>query len=190
MAGKNKEIEDKRFITETKASLNSKNDDLILAKIHELKSSGRVSILPLILDLLNQNNSERVKQEVILFISNLKDQKCVPFIVDYIQTHSNVVWISQVISACWQSRLDYSDNLNTFMDCFLSGNYQVALESFTVIEGMVWRTSNNALASCKRILLEGVSDISDDKKPLYCELLKVLDSGKSGLHDNYPEINT
>jgi len=189
MTGNNKEKEEKRFITETKESLNSKNDDLILAKIHELKSSGRVSILPLILDLLNQSNSERVKQEVIFFLSNLKDQKCVPLIVDYIQVHSDLIWISQIISACWQSRLDYSNNLNTFIDCFISGDFQVALESFTVIEEMFWRTSKTAIASCKRILIEGISDISDDKKPLYRELMKVLDSGKSGLHDDYPKIN-
>ncbi|MBN2522304.1 MAG: hypothetical protein JXB24_03470 [Bacteroidales bacterium] len=183
MAGNNKEIEEKRFITETKASLNSKNDDLILAKIHELRSSGKASILPLILDLLNKNNSERVKREVILFISNLKDQKCVPFIADYIQTHSNTLWISQLISACWQSRLDYSDNLNIFTNCFLSGDYQVALESFTVIEEMVWRASNSAIESCKRILNEKVSDINDEKKPLYRELIKVLNEGKSNAKD-------
>lgn len=183
-----KKNEEKKFIAETAKALSSDREETVIAKLNELKSTGRPSILPLILELLNISNSEKIVNEVILIISNLKDQNCVPHIVKFIQNNQQKSWIDQVISACWQSSLNYSNNLNTFTDCFIIGNYQVALESFTVIEEMLWQTSDTSIKDCKHLLTKNSTRISIEKKPLYDELIKVLDEGKSRSHEEYTDI--
>ncbi len=179
MAQKKQTEEEKRFVLETKASLASDNEERVIAKLHELKSSGKACLFPSILGLLEQSRSKSVKQEVILLISNIKDQKCVPFIVDFIKKDVHNDWTSRVISVCWQSRLDYSNDLNTFIHCFVSGDYQVALESFTVIEEMLLRANLKSIRKSKKLLVDGISKINAEKKTLYNELIKVLDQGIS-----------
>jgi hypothetical protein len=97
-------------------------------------------------------------------------------------------YIGDVISSCWQSRLDFHAHLNTFATCFLYSDYQTSLEAFTVIEEMLWKSSNNQIESCKEILMKNDSKISDEKQPLYKELIKVIDQGKSNNQDMYPDL--
>ncbi|MGD2034805.1 MAG: hypothetical protein PVF73_07105 [Bacteroidales bacterium] len=184
----NKAKEEKRFIANTKESLRSENIDTVLSKLHELKSTGKVSILPYILDLLDHSSSEKIKQEVILFLSNLKDQKCVPVIVSYIRKHAGNKSVARVISTCWQSRLDYSNDLNTFAHSFISGDYSIALESFTVIEEMLWRATDPVITECKKVLLSNKSKINSEKKPLYEELIGVLNEGRTESRDEYSHL--
>jgi hypothetical protein len=142
MKEKDKKKEENKFIAETARSLSSGKEEQVIAKLNELKSTGKPSIIPYILDLLNISSSDKVKQEVISFISNLKDQNCVPSIVKFIEENGNRDNIHQLISACWQSRLNFSKHMNSFINSFISGNYQIALESFTVIEEMLWQTDD------------------------------------------------
>lgn len=187
MVEKKNTKEEKKFVAETATALSSDKEEKVIAKLNELKSKGKPSILPLILNLLNSSKSEKVKQEVILIISNLKDQNCVPHIIKYIQQNQNHTMISEVIAACWQSRLIYSKHLNTFVRCFVSGNYQVALESFTVIEEMLWQSDSKSISECREILIGEIENIDSEKLPLYNELIKVLDEGRSKSNDEYSD---
>lgn len=188
MGQNNMNEEEKKFIAETAVALSSEKEETVLAKLNELKSRGKAIILPYVLNLLKSSNSTKVREEVIFIISNVKDQNSVPHIIKYIQQNQGHEFISQVIAACWQSQLDYSKNLNTFIKCFISGDYQVAIESFTVIEEMLWRSDSASISECKRNLEDGIGNIDPAKMPLYNELIKVLDEGRSKSHDEYSDL--
>ncbi|MBN1597763.1 MAG: hypothetical protein JW894_05675 [Bacteroidales bacterium] len=179
MEEKKKSLAEKKFFEETKYSLSSKIDNIVLAKLRELKSSGNVSILPLILDLIADSKSEIVRSEVLSFISDLKDEKSVPVIINYIDNNKCGEHLSELIASCWQSRLNYSKYLISFARCFVNGEYQTALESFTVIEETLWQSSVKAIEDCKKYLMDRIDEIGQIKKPLYKELIKILEEGKS-----------
>lgn len=179
---------EKKFILETKASLKSKDKKIVLSKLRELKTSGNANILPYILDLLESSDSSEIVQEVLNLIRDLRDQQSVPIIVDFIQKNIKGIYIGEIVSSCWQSRLDFHAYLNIFATCFLHGDYQTSLEAFTVIEEMLWKSSNSQIESCKEILVDNVSKVNDEKKPLYRELIKVIDEGKSDNSDMYPDL--
>lgn len=179
---------EKKFIQETKATLKSKDEKMVITKLRELKVSGNVSILPFMLDLLATGNSEIIIQEVLNIIKDLRDQRCVPVIVDYIEKNKVGTHIGDIIASCWQSRLDYHAFLDTFAGCFIHGDYQTSLEAFTVIEEMLWKSSQEQIQSCKKVLLDHVGEIEEEKKPLYKELIKVLDEGKSANSEIYPDL--
>ncbi len=166
--------EEKRYIAETKAALSGHDSRNVLAKIRELKTTGRVSILSYILDLLKSEEKEEIKSEVFVLISDLKYQQGVPIVVEYIKQLKGSENLSGLISACWQSQLDYSHHLETFADCFISGSYQDAVESFTVIEEMLWRSDKNIIESCYKYLLDSKSEVDKEKQALFMELLALL----------------
>jgi hypothetical protein len=180
--------QEKKFVEETKTTLNSKDEKSVLTKLRELKESGNVYILPYILDLLVTSNSQVVVQEVLNIIRDLRDQKCVPVIVDYIEKNKVGNHIGDIISSCWQSRLDFHSYLNTFATCFLHGDYQTSLEAFTVIEEMLWKSTGEQIQSCREILVKYVGEINKEKQPLYRELIKVLDEGKPENSEMYPDL--
>ena len=165
---------EKNHIAETKAALESTNNRKVLAKIVELRSKGNVNILPFLLDLLKPGQIETIRSEVLIFISELRSQDCVAVVVSYIKRLKGSEDLSGLISACWQSQLDYSEYLETFADCFITGTYQDAIESFTVIEEMSLRSKHSVIERCRLKLLSRQSEVSEEKKPLFKELLKIL----------------
>jgi hypothetical protein len=183
----NKEQE-KKIIAEIQHVLQSHNYKRVHAKIEEIKTTGRPGIMPYLLDLLNTGCPEEIKQEVLLLISDLKDQGCVQILVDYIRNKKVGEYLSQLIASCWQSSLDFSNDIETFADCFITGNYQTALESFTVIEEMIWRLKAETILSCRLYLVNRTSEVGQEKMALFNELLKLLDEGRTANSEDYPEI--
>jgi hypothetical protein len=177
-----------KFVLQTKTTLQSKDEKRVLLQLRDLKVSGNVSIMPFVLDLLVSSNSEDIIQEVLQFVRDLKDQKCVPVIVEYIDGDKVAGHIGGLVSSCWQSRLDFSGHLKSFARCFLKGNYQTALEAFTVIEEMLWKSTDKNIQMCRKILVDNADMISEEKKPLYLELIKVLEEGKSENSELYPDL--
>lgn len=186
--GNTKKEQEKKFYQETAAKLGSGNPDVIIRKLNELKETGTVAILPLILDLIAKPGTDRVRSETLHLISDLKEQHCVPVITDFISRNKKKSYISDLISCCWQSSLDFSNHLPLFTDCFILGDYQVAIESFTVIEEMLWKTSEDSVKICENMLSEREKEIAKEKIPLFNELVKLLQEGKSPNQEDYPDM--
>jgi hypothetical protein len=79
-----------------------------------------------------------------------------------------------ILSAVWQSGMDYSKYMDLFIQLFLQGDYLVALESFTVIEQSIEHLSDRELDEERKNLLDGLDGVSEDKKPLARELVNLL----------------
>lgn len=165
---------EKKYIAETKAALTSADNRIILAKIKELKTTGQVNILSFILELLKSNYPVEIHNEVYSLVSDLKYQEGVPIVMEYIGQLKGSDSLAQLISACWQSQLDYSNYLEIFADCFISGSYQDAIESFTVIEEMLMRSNDTKIKNCRTYLLSRKSEVNNEKIPLFRELIKIL----------------
>lgn len=170
----NQPEEEKRYIAITKAALTTNNTKSILAKIRELKNTGKISILSYILDLLKPGQNPEIKAEIFDLVSNLSHQQGVPFVVKHIKQLKGTDDLSPLIASCWQSQLDYSDYLETFADCFITGSYQDAIESFTVIEEMIFFSNIIKIDKCRSYLLGRQPEVGKEKQPLFTELIKIL----------------
>jgi hypothetical protein len=188
MNEKKKQGEGKQFFKDAAEKLSSANSTIVLRKLSELKSTGNVTILRLILDLLSKSQPDAVIREVIAFIGQLKDQHGAQTVAEFVQSGKAGKSQSELISACWQSGLDFSNYLTIFADSFVSGNYQIALESFTVIEETLWKATEGMILECKQYLIDRQEKINTEKQLLYKELLKVLDEGTSHNAEDYPEF--
>ena len=154
--------------------LSSENEVIVLRAIQGLRSGGNIHYIPELLKLLNRTSSEPVEKELVRFLSDVKDTAVVPLILDGLRDRDLAGARENIVSACWQSGLDFSRGVELFVRLFLEEDYRTALESFTVIEESLMNLSEEKIESARNLLLGGLEKVSDEKKPLARELVNLL----------------
>lgn len=170
MTNKETELKYKELV----AGLKSGKKEIVLSTINDIKSVGQAKILSHVFELFNSSTDSAIHEEIIKLLANLRIQECVPYIVDALKSNIFGEHTAAILATCWQSRLDYSDHLSIFAQQFIDGSYQVSIEAFTVIEETVMDREQSLANKCKAFLLEQKNNISEEKKPLFDELIKVL----------------
>lgn len=157
------------------ASFESANTNLIIRTLYEVRNSGSVKILPVLLKMINNSSASEVNDEIIRLVSELKSPEAVPIIARSLKENDFGDYQNALVAACWQSGLDFSSHLKVFAELFIRGDYRTALEAFTVIEESLGNASEDEINSCIHFLKESESRVSEDKLPLYWELQKVVE---------------
>jgi hypothetical protein len=156
-------------------SLTGNDPSGMIATIHEIRNSGSVRILPYLFELINLKTDARVRNEVLKLLSEIKTREAVPLIVESIDKYDFGEFLPAIIASCWQSGLDFSTHLPVFARLFVQGDYITALESFTVIEESIEHCTDEIRTECVRLLNDNKYFVSDEKLPLFHELIKVIE---------------
>jgi hypothetical protein len=152
----------------------SGDDLLVLKTLHKLRKEGNLAYMPDLFNLLCRTGNELIEKELIRFIADIKEKGVVPIVVAGLEEPELKNARAGMLSAIWQSGLDYSPYMNLFIQLFIEGDYMVALESFTVIEQSLEHLSETEIKQERNHLLDGLEDISEEKKPLARELVNLL----------------
>ncbi|RLD93811.1 MAG: hypothetical protein DRJ13_15385, partial [Bacteroidetes bacterium] len=81
-----------------------------------------------------------------------------------------------LVAACWQNGLSYGKHIATFVDVVVSGDYSTAVEAFTVIEEAVGDLEQEEQKALLRSLKSKLQEVDEQKKTLFVELIKVIES--------------
>ena len=92
--------------------LQNSGDDLVISLLLELKEQKDFFYLNTLLELLTVPRSEMLKKTIVEFISDIKVQAAAPILADFISKNYSFKDISKIVTACWQSRLDFSMHLD------------------------------------------------------------------------------
>lgn len=130
--GKQQKIKVKLLIDE----LNSGNPSKISASIKALQANGDISILEPMVRLLSSDVSEKIKSEVIEFLSSLKDTDSVDEIMRILKDSATIEVRGKVLATIWNSPLNYSYYLADFVEIAVEGDFMEALECLTIIENL------------------------------------------------------
>ena len=158
--------------------LNSRSEEVVVQTIKEIQHTGNSAYIPYLLDKLDINERSEIQDALMFTLNNLKDQSCVPVLAAALYDENLHSELYRIVSACWQSGLDFSHYLKNFIDVFLFGNYHAALEAFTVIETNLEMYSvpekdiNEGISTLK----SNVSEMDNHKQKLAEELIEVLES--------------
>ena len=152
----------------------STDDNLVLKTLRKLNKAGNLTYVPELLKLLSQTRNELIEKELIRFLADIKKQGVIPLVVAGLKKPGLKNAHAGILSAIWQSGLDYSKHMDLFIQLFLEGDYLVALESFTVIEQSIEHLSDQEIEEKRYNLLNGMDRVSEDKKPLAGELVNLL----------------
>jgi len=171
---------DDEKLNELVSRLKSKNTDEIIAALKEIKKEGDERYVPYLYDFFTENTSELIKGEVANLIRDLKDQNAVPYLMELIDKVDNEQDKYLLLSAFWQSRLDFGSYINQLVDIIVNSSYQTAFEGFTIIEHSVSNRSVSNVNSIIDNLKSKLSIVDNQKKPLISETIKLLETYTSG----------
>ena len=158
------------------ASLRSSNRSAILETLKELRSDGDISVLPELFNLMLIQEDEEVLGEITTLLNDLKDKEAAAFLAEAIANPEYEKIQTDLVAACWQNGLAYGLHIATFVNVVLAGSYSAAVEAFTVIEEAVGELDQQQRAALVSSLKSKLQQVEDQKKTLFVELVKVVES--------------
>jgi hypothetical protein len=166
---------DKR-IKELELVLKQNNTLKITQAIESLRNNepfeGAISLL---ISHFKISDNSFIKKLIASFMNDLKYQSASHEVMNEIKKGGSLETMRMLVSSCWQSGLDYSGYLSEFALIFVNtGDYMTALECFSVIENSAQMVRETIKSEIIRILSEDSSAISEEKRSLRLELIKVL----------------
>jgi len=153
--------------------LNSKNIALISKAIDYISEKGNPEIIPELIALLNDNKDDSLKEQLIKLFENLHEQKSLIYIINALSDKQNKNIRSLLVSTCWKSSLNFDDHIELFTEIFIESDFTEAFDALTVIENMYSVVEEKA-KKCILRLETYLEDANDLKKPIVCELIKII----------------
>ena len=166
--------QEKKYYLEIASKLQSKNTTTILDTLKELRHTGSPKHIPLIIALINEKTLPEIREAVHRFIGDLKNQEVVPILVGEIEKRDLGEDLTRMLADCWGSGLNFSNHIPVFTEIFIEGNYQTSLEAFTIIEYSLHEANAQIKEKCINLLKDKKDLITEEKIPLYSELLRIL----------------
>ena len=156
--------------------LKSGDSQIVIETIAELRESGNIAYIPLLLDLLSSAQDQEIKKSISGLFSNLKDKDAIPFILSAIQDTKYAPELKELVSSCWENGLDYSKYLTLFVDLLIQNDFRIAFEAYTVIMNTENRINQEIIDQEIDRLEKILSATSDEKRPLILDVIDFLPS--------------
>ncbi|UCG26693.1 MAG: HEAT repeat domain-containing protein [Bacteroidales bacterium] len=167
--------EQKKIIRE----LNSEKPETILEAIRKLRQTGNPSLLPYLIMVLHRTRTEEVRNSIIRCLNDLKVQDSVNELVKAIHNEVYDTEKEILVSACWQSGLDFSNHIDTFVEIAIKDEYRLAFEAFTVVEYSISNCTSHEINSYIRRIRKKMDMADRDKKALLGEMISMLEDQKT-----------
>lgn len=178
MESKSSNINTKKAIFEQ--NLKEGSDEFIISTLEELRENGEDYMIDSIIHLLFTKRSDVLKEAVVNFLVDIKNQSAAVEIIKTIKEKKNSSDVSHLVSVCWQSRLDFSNEIELFMDLLCKADYQTSIEAFSVIENALDNTSDEKIEEYSLYLKNEVKKIAKDKQPLVQQMILVMEEFGGG----------
>jgi hypothetical protein len=160
------------------SQLESHNPAAVMIAIKEIQHHGNIRMLPYLFRLMQPSTNDIIRESILMLIGEIKTQDAVPVIVSALEQADRGTDFNRLVAACWQSSLDFSDHTTAFIRIFLEGDYQTAVEAFSVIEESVMNASKGVQKTCLQLLEKSAQQVSEEKYLLYRELVKIVASAE------------
>ncbi|RPH33730.1 MAG: hypothetical protein EHM93_03590 [Bacteroidales bacterium] len=159
-------------------SLKSMKDEQIISLIHDFRENGELFIVDPLLELLYSNRNRSVKETILELVGDIKNQDAVEIIAHSVQNHIGDPNTTGLLSACWQSNLDFSNYLPVFIEILCSSDYQASFEAFTVIENSAGSIDKKSLDLYITTIESKLKITPIEKQSLLTETIVMLESFK------------
>jgi hypothetical protein len=131
--------------------LKSSLKHIILEGMEELRIKGKTNELIHLIDLLNYTNDPEIKSHASSLLFDIKNQHAANILVDCIKNKGYNSIKRILLSACWQSGLDFSGHLVFFTELVRDTDFENAFEAFTVVENC---SDNAELSDLETAIIE------------------------------------
>ncbi|MBI5541770.1 MAG: hypothetical protein HY951_17045 [Bacteroidia bacterium] len=152
----------------------STNEKEVIEVLKNISEKGYPEIVTDLIGLYSSTTFESVKSKIYYILSNLKDKNSVSYFMDGLKLQTDSEIRNQLISACWQNGLDFSEHLEYFIEVISKENMFNSIEAFSVIESNYTSLEENKLAELRNHLKEIIKTTSEENMKLLIEVESLI----------------
>jgi hypothetical protein len=164
----------KKLNKKIEADLFSAQPETVISALNTLKKEGNVNYLPHLFELLNSSPGEKVENEIITLLNNLKVSKAAPILAEALTAPKYKPIRKTLATACWQNGLDYKDQFLVFLDLVIEEDWETSFEAFTVIDNMENYPAGEVVEQATDKIHLALKNASEQKKYFLHEILTML----------------
>ncbi len=157
-------------------NLQSTDSTKVIEALEDLKVSGKVSDIPVLVELLHLSQNQEIKSKITSLFATLKDNDAIPLLIEAIQNPKYESELRELVSACWENGLDYGDYLPVFIDLLIENDFLIAFEAYTVIMNMTTKIDQAKLDVETDRLEKALSTTTEQKRQLILDVIDFLPS--------------
>ena len=154
--------------------LQSEKENIILNTISQLYINGTAELIPYVIRLYFVTRNEKIRNEILALLNNLKDQNACQYLVDAVIQYKGQESYHNIVSSCWQSGLDYSKYMDVFIDLVMEQELLTAIEAFSVVEENISQVSPPEREKFAIYIRSKLKIIDVERKNLVNELLHLV----------------
>jgi hypothetical protein len=148
----------------------------VIEALEGLQESGRVSDIPVLIELMNLTQNPEIKSKIAGLFGNLKETDAVPIIIEAIQNQKYAPILKELVSSCWENGLDFSKYLSLFIELLINNDFVISFEAYTVITNNEHRIDQKIIDQEIDRLEKSLPLISEQKRPLILDVIDFLPS--------------
>ncbi|KJF43475.1 hypothetical protein [Draconibacterium sediminis] len=156
-----------------KTQLFSADKDQVLAALNKLKESGNKDYLPILFELMVAGCEAEVEKQIQKLLGTVKDKETIPVFISALQEEHFKPIRKNIATVCWQNGLDFSNDIEVFVDLVINENWETAFEAFTVIDNFEHFPSAEVMKPIKLKIARALK-VSDEKRAYMLEELLKL----------------
>jgi len=146
----------------------------VIETLEELRVAGKVSDIPILIELLHLTQTPEIKSKIIDLFANLKESDAIPLIMEAIRNQKYAPELKDLLACCWENGLDYSNYLTLFVDLLIESDFQIAFEAYTVIMNIEQNISQEIIDRQVERLETALRATSDLKRQLLLDVVDFL----------------
>jgi hypothetical protein len=155
--------------------LNSTDNKVVLDSIDQLRKDGKSEDITLLLDLMISNSNTEIQSAIRSFLGDLKNQDSGKIIIEAIGNDKYFTIRKILVSICWETSIDFSLYISTFVDLLIVSDFEISFEAFTVIENLSEKISEEIKPVEMAKLKDAISGASPEKKGMIHEAIHIID---------------
>lgn len=156
--------------------LYSPKEELAMEAIKTLRNNGDPTVVPYLVDLYVSTDNTKIESALENFLKDIKDQAAVNAFIHAIENPKNEKKLTQLVSFCWQTPLNFGPYIDVFVTIALEKDYQTTIEAFTVVEeALPYATPAKINSEIKRAK-KNISSAAMEKRLLLKELISTMQS--------------
>lgn len=126
----------KETIDQLRKALKSKDNSIVLKTIQKIRDKGNNKLLPDLVNLYESSEDKDVLNNISNLLGDIHNQESAEILIKLVQKTTLVKSRKMILSACWQSRIDFIDYLETIIDIAITEPFEISFEAFTIIENI------------------------------------------------------
>lgn len=155
--------------------LNTNNPIIIKETLKKIQIDGDIDIIPSLFELLVKYKNEEIGNTTLNILKDIKLSKFKNYILDNINNPKYSKIKTNLLSICWESSIDFSDNLNIFAEIIIEDDFINSFEAYTIIKNLNYDSNMDSTKEVIEYFKSNIQSINSQKKELIYDLIKFLE---------------